>query len=95
MPENTYKTVKVTLIVQIKAINKQREHSVQLRVSFSAKKLAFVGFYCKKACFGEVRVFINANNQFTESFYDRVILCYLESLYEVKIPQNLKANLGL
>ena len=28
MSESTYKTVKVTLIVQIKAINKQREHSL-------------------------------------------------------------------
>ena len=96
MHESTYKTVKVTLIVQIKAINKQREHSLySLGLVFTDKNLAFVGFYCKKACFGEVRVFINANNQFTESFYDRVILCYLESLYEVKRPQNLKANLGL
>ena len=59
---------------------------------FTDKNLAFVGFYCKKACFGGVQVFKTANNLFIESFHDIVILRYFESLYEVKWPQNPKIH---
>ena len=59
---------------------------------FTAKILTFAGFYCKKAYFGGVPVFIAANNLFIESFHDSVNFHYFESLYEVKWPQNPKIH---